>query len=375
MDPHKCLPLCLDVGTNNDKLLQDPSYIGLRQKRLRGREYDSLIGELMTSLRQWRPHCLVQFEDFANSNAFRLLQRYRSGHCAFNDDIQGTACVTLAALLTAFRACDSTIKWKRILFYGAGEAGIGIGELIAEYLVFRHGMTHEEARKHCIFMDSKGLVCQSRLGDLQHHKRPFAHELPFIDDLEAAVRELKPAALVGVSAVPGAFTPGVLAAMAEVNERPIIFPLSNPTSMSECSFEQCLASTQGKALFASGSPFAPARHPVTGETVFASQSNNAYVFPAVGAAAVLTSSHTIADEDFLAAAETLAAQAKPEHLAVGLLFPPFAAILQISAEVAAAVAKVRSRTPPGNAKARSTHCRLLGCRSWWRGAMGSSPRA
>lgn len=335
--PDEILPVHLDVGTNNEALLGDPVYRGLRQRRLKGRQYMGVVDDLMRALKRWKQHLLVHFEDFANHTAFELLHTYRPRACCFNDDISGTACVALAGLLAALRAAGRPLPGSRILFMGAGEAGTGIGDLIAFALHKRHGMTLEEGRRHCIYLDSKGLVSAARQ-DLQPHKKPYAHPgLPACGPgLLAAVRAIKPHALVGVSTIAGAFTPEVLREMAAHNERPIIFPLSNPTSMSECTFEQAMDVTCNRVLFASGSPFPSLVR--NGTTYVPCQANNAYVFPALGHAAVLTRASLLPDEVFLVIAEALAALSTPEDIARGSLFPSFDAIQPTSAKLMSAAA-------------------------------------
>ncbi|WIA08394.1 hypothetical protein OEZ85_007833 [Tetradesmus obliquus] len=337
VDPQQCLPICVDVGTNNPKLLADPDYHGIKAPRLTGAEFDGFMAEVMEGLRAWRPHLLVQFEDFGNNNAFRLLEAWRHKMCAFNDDIQGTACITLAGLLSAVRATGKPLQQHRLLFLGAGEAGTGIGELVAQYLHLRHGLSLEEGRQRCFFLDSKGLVCSSR-SNLQHHKQPFAHEVPFCPDLKSAIAALKPTALIGVSTIAKAFDQEVVEAMCGLAERPIIFPLSNPTSKSECSFEDAFRWSNGKVLFASGSPFAPL-HDAAGGLHHPAQANNAYIFPAVGFAAVLTQSREITDEMFVLAAEELSKMTDMQELEQGRLFPPFQRIRAISKVLAGRVAQ------------------------------------
>ncbi|CAL8463533.1 g3067 [Coccomyxa elongata] len=345
VNPRVCLPVFLDVGTNNKSLLQDPMYKGLRQPRLRGAAYHEVVASFMAALQQWQPHVLVQFEDFANHNAFELLNEYRSQACVFNDDIQGTACITLAGILSALRATGKSLAEQQILFYGAGEAGTGIAELIAMALERRHGIPRDQARQHCIFMDSKGLVCASRT-DLQPHKVPFAHELPFQRSLLDAVNAFRPTALIGVSAVKNAFSPDVIQALSSMNERPIVFPLSNPTDKAECTYEEAFQGSAGSVLFASGSPFPPIT--TGGVTHHAAQANNAYVFPAIGFAAVLTRATTISDDVFLTAAEMLSHMTSLEELERGLLFPRFSAIQVISALLTGAVAEQMVRTGEGS---------------------------
>ncbi|CAI6010995.1 unnamed protein product [Closterium sp. NIES-65] len=337
VDPHQCLPICLDVGTNNESLLADPQYKGLKQHRLRGEEYDALVDELMTAVRAWQPHILLQFEDFGNTNAFRLLDRYRGLQCCFNDDIQGTACITLAGILSALRVTKGELNQQKILFLGAGEAGTGIGHLIAQAMHKRCGIPLEEALQHCLFVDSKGLVCKSRK-ELQHHKLPFAHDIPFLSDLLSVVKTHKPTMLIGVSTIAGAFTSEILEAMADLNEHPVIFPLSNPTSKSECTFQDAYHHTHGNVVFASGSPF-PAFTTHDKRTLVPAQANNAYVFPPIGMAAVLTNCSAITDGVFLEAAEALASKVPESRLASGMLFPAFSDMKVVSPQLIADIAQ------------------------------------
>ncbi|PNW73367.1 hypothetical protein CHLRE_14g629700v5 [Chlamydomonas reinhardtii] len=337
VNPAVCLPVCLDVGTNNVKLREHPKYKGVRAARPPQKEYDEFVQEFMEAIRAWQPHTLIQFEDFGNTNAFRILDKYRDDYCCFNDDIQGTAAITLAALLAALRVTGQRLADQRILFLGAGEAAAGIATLISYCMTRRDNIEPAAARQRCHLMDSKGLVIASRT-DLQHHKRPFAHsDVPPCTTLIEAVRAIKPTVLIGASAVPNSFTQEVVEAMAELNARPIICPLSNPTSQAECTFEQAWKWTNGRVLFASGSPFDPitdaqgiAHHPP--------QANNAYIFPAVGHAAVLTKSKRVPEELFLVAAEQLAAMATVEELSRGHLFPVFSHIRDISASIMASCA-------------------------------------
>jgi malate dehydrogenase (oxaloacetate-decarboxylating)(NADP+) len=354
--PEAILPVCIDVGTNNPELLNDPAYAGLKQERIHGEEYDQLVEEFIGALKAWRPHFLLQFEDFANHTAFVLLEKYRHELCCFNDDIQGTACIALAGILSALRAQGKqqgggepspSLADQTILFYGAGEAGAGIGELIAFALERRHGLTRQQGRQRCFFMDSKGLVTKSRLASLQTHKVPFAHDVPNCPTLLDAIKTVKPTVLIGVSTIPSSFNPQVLHEMSKLNTRPIIFPLSNPTSKSECTFEQAYNGTNGSVLFASGSPFPPLTDSETGITHYPAQSNNAYIFPAVGHAAVLTKAREINDDVFLVAAETLAKLSSEKELQIGRLFPRFSGICDVSAKIMAAVAEFMCATGLG----------------------------
>jgi len=339
VDPKTCLPICLDVGTNRDSLLADPDYVGLRRKRPTGIPYFSFVDEFIQAVKAWRPNCLVQFEDFGNHTAFILLSKYRNKVCCFNDDIQGTASITLAGILAALRAKgeEGGLDSQKIMFHGAGEAGVGCGELIALALSTWHNVPLAEARKRVIFMDSKGTVCKSRLSKLQEHKVSFAHDIEFAPDLLSAVRMHKPTVLVGVSTQPGAFSKEVIEAMCANCERPIIFPLSNPTTKAECTFREAFDYSKGRALFASGSPFPPLVAPDSGVTLYPAQANNAYIFPAVGHAAILCKARCIPEEVFLEAARCLSGLSTAEELGQGKLFPSFSSIREVSAQIMARV--------------------------------------
>jgi malate dehydrogenase (oxaloacetate-decarboxylating)(NADP+) len=336
INPMRCLPVTIDVGTNNVEFLNDPLYIGLKQERIRGEAYDAIIDEFVTAVSARWPEALIQFEDFANINAFRLLEKYRGRVCTFNDDIQGTACVTLAGLHAAARMTGRRLSDQKILFLGAGMAGTGIGELIVKAMV-REGLGESDARQRCWFVDSKGLVVKGREG-LAAHKLPFAHEHPPILNLAGAVDALRPTVLIGVSGQTGKFDKKILRAMAEYNEGPIIMALSNPTSKSECTASEAYTWTGGRAIFASGSPF----EPVTFEdrTFVPGQCNNAYVFPGMGLGITATRTRHVTDEMFLAAAETLGQAASEADFSVGRLFPPIKDIRRVSLEIAVAVTQV-----------------------------------
>jgi malate dehydrogenase (oxaloacetate-decarboxylating)(NADP+) len=334
--PALTLPVTIDVGTDNDELLEDPLYLGIPRRRLRGREYDELIDEFFDAVAGVFPKAVVQLEDFATSNAFRLLEEYRVRFCCFDDDIQGTAAVALAGIYSALRITKSGLGDHPYLFLGAGEAGIGIGSLIVAALV-REGWDEAEARGLCWFFDSTGLVVGSR-DDLTHHKRAFAHEGEFTADFLEAVERLKPAAIIGVSGQPQTFTQPILAAMARINERPIVFALSNPTSKAECTAQQAYEWTDGRAVFASGSPFPPVD--LDGERFVPGQGNNAYVFPGVGLGLIVSEASACTDEMFFVAARTLAGLVHEEDLRQGRIFPPLERIRAVSAAIGEAVARV-----------------------------------
>jgi len=332
--PRLCLPVTLDVGCNNDEVRNDPFYVGLRQKRVTGKEYDEFVEEFITAAQEVFPGVVIQFEDFANHNAFRLLEKYRDRVCSFNDDIQGTAAVALAGIFSALRITGEKITDQRIVFLGAGEAATGIADLIASAMMAQ-GMTLAEARKTCWLVDSKGLVVKSRT-DLAHHKLNYAHEHAPVGDLLGAVKALKPTAIIGVSAVGGTFTKEVLEEMATLNKRPIVFALSNPTSQAECTAEEAYRHTGGRALFACGSPFDPVT--LNGQTFVPRQGNNSYIFPGIGLGAIASKSKAITDEMFMKSAHTLAQLVTESDLAQGSLYPALPRIREVSAQIAAATA-------------------------------------
>ena len=337
--PAECLPITIDVGTDNPALLEDPLYLGLPQKRVRGAAYDALIEEFMVAANRIFPNVLIQFEDFANQNAFRLLRAYRDRYCTFNDDIQGTASVALAGLYSALRVTGKPLADQRLLFFGAGEAGTGIGELVVASLI-ADGMPEAEARRRCWFIDSKGLVVASRT-DLVHHKQPFAHDYPAMSDIKTIVETLRPTGLIGVSGQPKTFTKEILEIAAAINERPIVFALSNPTSKAECTAEEAYTWTGGRAVFASGSPFAPVE--LDGKRFVPGQGNNAYIFPGVGLGVVASASEKVTDEMFLAAARTLASCVLPEDLAMGRIFPSLTRIREVSVKIAIEVVAIAQK--------------------------------
>ena len=334
--PEQCLPVMLDVGTNNEEFLQDPYYIGLRQKRLTGETYDEFVDEFIAAARATFPGVLIQFEDFANHSAFRLLHKYRDDACVFNDDIQGTAAVALAGLFSALRVKGGKLSDQTLLFLGAGEAATGIADLVVSAMM-AEGTSEAEALRRNWLVDSRGLVVKGRPG-LSGHKLRFAHEQAPINDFLTAIKTLKPTAIIGVAAVGGAFTPEVLQTMARLNEQPIVFALSNPTSKSECSAEHAYRHTGGRALFACGSPFDPVK--LDGKTFVPRQGNNSYIFPGVGLGVIASGSRLVTAEMFMAAAHTLANSVSEGDLKQGSLYPSLPRIREVSAQIGAAVANV-----------------------------------
>ncbi len=334
--PQRCLPVVLDAGTDNEALRNDPFYIGVKHKRLRGKRYDELVDEFVAAVQEVFPGALIQFEDFANTNAFRLLHKYRERVCTFNDDIQGTAAVALAGLYSALRITGRTLPEQRILCLGAGEAATGICDLVVA-AAMEEGASESEARRLCWLFDSRGLVVASRK-ELAEHKLPYAHDHPPLADFVAAVETLKPTAIIGVAAVGGTFTQKVLEAMARINERPVVFALSNPTSKAECTAEQAYRGTAGRAIFASGSPFDAVT--LSGKSFVPRQGNNSYIFPGVGLGVIASRARRVTNEMFLAAARTLARETTQSDLDQGSVYPPLARIREVSARIATAVADV-----------------------------------
>lgn len=336
--PSACLPITLDVGTNNEKLLNDEFYIGLKQNRATGEEYVDFIQEFMSAVKQnYGEKILIQFEDFANHNAFELLEKYRKTHLVFNDDIQGTASVVLAGLIASLKLLGGNLADHTFLFLGAGEAGTGIAELIALEMSNKTNAPVEEMRKKIWLVDSKGLVVSSRKQSLQSFKQPWAHEFEPVATLLEAVQALRPTVLIGTSGKGKTFTKEVVEAMSSINLKPLILALSNPTSQSECTAEEAYTWSQGKAIFASGSPFDAVEY--EGNTFVPGQANNAYIFPGFGLGLIMCGAIRVHDDMLLAASEALASQVTEEHLAKGLIYPPYKDIRNISAHIAAKVAE------------------------------------
>jgi len=335
INPTQCLPITVDVGTNNETFLKDPLYIGLHQKRIAGADFDSFIEEFIVAVQQVFPGVLLQFEDFGNSNAFRLLEKYRDRLCTFNDDIQGTGSVALAGVLSALRLTGGQMRDHRVLVSGAGEAGMGIADNIVAVLM-EEGLTKAEARQRIWFVDSKGLIVKGRAG-LVEHKLHYAHDHAPCADLLSAVKAIQPTMLVGVSGQPRTFTEEIVKTVGSFNKRPVIFALSNPTSKAECTAEEAYKWTDGRAIFASGSPFAPVT--LNGKLHVPGQGNNAYIFPGVGLGVVATGARRVTDAMFIKAARALASLLREDELAEGRIYPSLKRIHEVSLKIAVAVAE------------------------------------
>ncbi|KAJ3603444.1 hypothetical protein NHX12_028190 [Muraenolepis orangiensis] len=336
--PERCLPVVIDVGTDNETLLRDPFYMGLYQKRDRSQAYEDLMDEFMEAVvDKYGQDTLIQFEDFGNHNAFRLMRKYKEKYCTFNDDIQGTAAVALAGLLAAQRAIGKPITEHRVLFLGAGEAALGIANLIVMAMTEK-GVTQAEANDKIWMFDKHGLLVKGRPQGSDANQEAFVHDSPgTVQSFLDAVNTIKPTAIIGVSGAGRLFTHDVIKAMGALNERPIIFALSNPTTKAECTAEDAYTLTQGRCLFASGSPFDPVT--LDGRVYIPGQGNNAYIFPGVALAVILSGVRHISDTVFLEAAKTLAEQVSDEELKEGRLYPPLSNIREVSLQMAVTVVK------------------------------------
>jgi len=336
--PSACLPVCIDVGTDNDSLLEDRNYIGLKQKRVRGQEYDDLIQEFMDAVRDiYGRLCLVQFEDFGNHNAFKFLKKFRNKYCMFNDDIQGTAACAISGLIAAERITKVPTCHQKFLFLGAGEAGMGIAGLLQQ-LLRDEGV--KDVMNQISFFDAEGLICSSRSGTLEPDHERFAHDMPHTDSLAEAVRIVQPTVLIGVAGAGPLFTEEVLTEMGKVTENPIIFALSNPTSKAECTAYDAYKYTQGRCIYATGSPQDPVVSEWgenSGKTLIPGQGNNVYIFPGVAMACVLSGVRHIPQRVFLVAAKAVAKEVSAEEIENGQVYPDLNRIRDVNVKVAAAV--------------------------------------
>jgi malate dehydrogenase (oxaloacetate-decarboxylating)(NADP+) len=334
--PEETLPIMFDVGTNNEELREEPLYLGLRIPRITGGDYFELFDELVDALQDAYPNALLQFEDFATPNAYALLNKYRSKIQCFNDDIQGTAAMSLAGVYASTRLSGIDFRDLRVMFLGAGSAATGIADLMVKAFV-QAGLSEQEARQRLWFVDIDGLVVNDRANDLLPHNLPYAHDHPRADFI-GALDSVRPQILIGATGAPGTFTKQSIEKMADLNHRPAIFALSNPTSRAECTAEQAYEWTEGRAIFASGSPFPPVE--INGTTIRPGQSNNSYIFPGIGLGAIASNTSIITDEMFLAAAKTLADTVTEGDIREGTLYPPLGDIRKVSVQIAIAVAQI-----------------------------------
>lgn len=335
VDPEQCLPIMLDVGTENEKYRNDPLYLGLRRPRIRGEEYEEFIDEFVQAVKVRFPNALLQFEDFATGNAVSLLAKYRDELLCFNDDIQGTAAVAVAGLIASTRVTNKKLSEQKFLFLGAGSASTGIGALLVQALM-REGVTEEQARQQLYYVNRKGLVTLADEASVGSHVRPFLKDMPAMD-FANAVHTIQPDVLIGASGTPKVFTKEIIEYLSGVHEAPVIFALSNPTSKAECSAEDAYLWSEGRAVFASGSPFGVVH--VNGEIKVPGQGNNAYIFPGLGLGALCAGVTRITDEMLIASAETLASCVTDSEIAQGCLYPPLHVIRDVSVKIAVAVAE------------------------------------
>ena len=334
--PIGLLPLYLDAGTNNEQYLQDPLYLGLRQPRPPTEELYSFVDEFVEAVQEVFPKCCIHFEDWTGVDAVHLLGRYRDRYCVYNDDVQGTAGITLAGMINAVKLKGSQLKDEKYLFLGAGSAGIGLANLLCSALV-EQGMTLKDAQARVHMFDVKGLL-ESTRADLVDFQKPYAHPHAPTHDFVAAIESIKPSTIIGVSTIGGAFTKPVVEAMSRINERPVILALSNPTDHAECTAEQAYTWSKGKAIYAAGVPFPPVVF--DGQSFLPGQANNFYIFPAVGMAIYATQAKRVSDDMFIEAAKAVADQVPAALLKQGLLYPLQSNILETEIKTAARVAKL-----------------------------------
>jgi malate dehydrogenase (oxaloacetate-decarboxylating)(NADP+) len=334
--PQYLLPMYLDAGTNNEQYLHDPLYLGMRKTRPPTAELFSFVDEFVEAVQEVFPKCCIHFEDWTGVDAVHLLQRYRDKYCVYNDDVQGTAGITLAGMINAVKLKGTKLKDEKYLFLGAGSAGIGLADLLCSALVAQ-GMSRKDAQSRVYMFDVNGLLESSRT-DLVDFQKPYAHKHAPTKDFVAAIESIKPTTIIGVSTIGGAFTQKVVETMSRINDRPVILALSNPTEHAECTAEQAYTWSKGKAIYAAGVQFAPVHY--NGQTFLPGQANNFYIFPAVGMAIFATQAKRVTDEMFIEAGQAVADQVAPELLKQGLLYPLQSNILETEIQTAARVAKL-----------------------------------
>jgi malate dehydrogenase (oxaloacetate-decarboxylating)(NADP+) len=334
--PQYLLPMYLDAGTNNEQYLHDPLYLGMRKTRPPTAELFSFVDEFVEAVQEVFPKCCIHFEDWTGVDAIHLLQRYRDKYCVYNDDVQGTAGITLAGMINAVKLKGTKLKDEKYLFLGAGSAGIGLANLLCSALVAQ-GMSLKDAQSRVYMFDVNGLLESSRT-DLVDFQKPYAHKHAPTKDFVAAIESIKPTTIIGVSTIGGAFTQKVVETISRINDRPVILALSNPTQHAECTAEQAYSWSNGKAIYAAGVQFAPVHY--KGQTFLPGQANNFYIFPAVGMAIFATQAKRVTDEMFIEAGQAVADQVTPEQLKQGLLYPLQSNILETEIQTAARVAKL-----------------------------------
>jgi malate dehydrogenase (oxaloacetate-decarboxylating)(NADP+) len=334
--PQYLLPMYLDAGTNNDEYLHDPLYLGLRKTRPPTADLFSFVDEFVEAVQDVFPKCCIHFEDWTGVDAVHLLQRYRDKYCVYNDDVQGTAGITLAGMINAAKLKGTKLKDEKYLFLGAGSAGIGLADLLCSALVAQ-GMKLMDAQSQVHMFDINGLL-ESTRKDLVDFQKPYAHQHAPTRDFVAAIESIKPTTIIGVSTIGGAFSQKVVGAMSRINERPVILALSNPTEHAECTAEQAYTWSKGKAIYAAGVQFAPVHY--NGQTFLPGQANNFYIFPAVGMAIFAAQAKRVTDEMFIEAAQAVADQVPSDLLKQGLLYPLQSNILETEIQTAARVAKL-----------------------------------
>jgi malate dehydrogenase (oxaloacetate-decarboxylating)(NADP+) len=334
--PQYLLPMYLDAGTNNEQYLHDPLYLGMRNTRPSTADLDSFVDEFVEAVQEVFPKCCIHFEDWTGTDAVHLLQRYRDKYCVYNDDVQGTAGITLAGMINATKLKGTKLKDEKYLFLGAGSAGIGLANLLCSALVAQ-GLTLKEAQSRVYMFDINGLL-ESTRKDLVDFQKPYAHEHVGTRDFVAAIESIKPTTIIGVSTIGGAFTQKVVESMARINDRPVILALSNPTEHAECTAEQAYTWSKGKAIYAAGVQFEPVHY--NEQTFLPGQANNFYIFPAVGMAIFATQAKRVTDEMFIEAGQAVADQVPSELLNQGLLYPLQSNILETEIQTAARVAKL-----------------------------------
>eukprot|EP01094_Clydonella_sp_ATCC50884_P007315 TRINITY_DN1649_c0_g1_i1.p1 TRINITY_DN1649_c0_g1~~TRINITY_DN1649_c0_g1_i1.p1 ORF type:complete len:584 (+),score=195.60 TRINITY_DN1649_c0_g1_i1:66-1754(+) len=356
--PSTTLPMMLDLGTNNEQLLESPTYLGCKHKRIDDDEYMPFVEEFMAAVFDKWPNCLLQFEDFSNAHAFGLLEQYRDKYRCFNDDIQGTGAVVVSGIINALRVAKLDLKDVRLLFFGAGSAGVGVADTIVQLFV-DNGFEVEEARSHFWFVDSRGLVTNNRGDTLAAHKVRFARK-----DVEEQQTQLidvinyvKPNVMIGLSGQGGSFKQEHIEALTKFSENPIIFSLSNPTKNAECSAEQAYNWTKGTCIFASGSPFDPVEY--EGRTFVPGQGNNAFIFPGLGYGAWMAQARIITDKMILAASKALADFVPDDRIAARDIYPSVSDIREISAQIAARVIKTAVEDGVSEMEIPATHDELV----------------